>query len=259
VRLEEGGDDDAGPDEYDPNADPGADNDDDFVPLPRQKKGSARPGGPGKVKGSASGKSKEEKEIKMRDERKKPAAAVLPASSTQPTSAKRSRSSDEDPVVPSSPLTPDPAVKPPPMKKPKLPTIKKNKLPPTTTTATTASGSAGPSTPASGKLGGASGLSGQGTPSSVPRKPAATVGNADFDLRNANVYKDLFKTVSALLSTFSPLTVAESVSNRWEIVRLLASIAPTRTRKGKSSIACVTQRVLRDLLYVSRSHGLNTD
>lgn len=104
--------------------------------------------------------------------------------------------------------------RPPPPKKRKLPTIKKNKGP----------GSAGPATPSSvaipskpvistgaQKLGG--GESGKVPPVAVgkTRKPAATVGNADFDLRNASVYADLFKTVRSSVSIFHSFGVTVSL------------------------------------------------
>lgn len=91
---------------------------------------------------------------------------------------------------------------PPPLpKKRKLPTIKKNKP----------SVSAGPATPSQPSV--------PSKPSTTPavgktidesnklpppatgvRKPAATIGSADFDLRKPSVYAELFKTVRSLLA-----------------------------------------------------------
>lgn len=91
----------------------------------------------------------------------------------------------------SLPQNQDALTSPPPKKRTKLPTIKKNKN----------VNSVGPSTPST------TSLPPKPTPAKPPtveagqppvagvRKTPATVGNADFDLRNANVYRELFKTV----------------------------------------------------------------
>lgn len=91
----------------------------------------------------------------------------------------------------SPPQNQDASTPPPPKKRAKLPTIKKNKN----------MNSVGPSTPST------TSLPPKPTPVKPPtveasqppvagvRKTPATVGNADFDLRNANVYRELFKTV----------------------------------------------------------------
>ncbi|KAF9464701.1 hypothetical protein BDZ94DRAFT_460985 [Collybia nuda] len=83
----------------------------------------------------------------------------------------------------------DPSL-PPPKKRPKLPTIKKNKnlnsaMPLTPTTLSL------PSKPTPAKI---PSLDPSQTTTPGVRKTPATVGNADFDLRNANVYRELFKT-----------------------------------------------------------------
>jgi hypothetical protein len=89
----------------------------------------------------------------------------------------------------------EPSPPPPPKKRARLPTIKKNK----------AANSVGPSTPSTSSLPPkpAASLSSAKPPilennqasGAGVRKTPATVGNADFDLRNANVYRELFKTV----------------------------------------------------------------
>lgn len=81
----------------------------------------------------------------------------------------------------------------PPTKKRKLPPIKKNKKP----------GSIGPSTPSTMLKPAASAsapkpITGTNEGSRLPataRKPPATAGNTDFDLRNPSVYAGLFKAV----------------------------------------------------------------
>ena len=82
----------------------------------------------------------------------------------------------------------------PPPKKRKLPTIKKNKSaasagPVTPSTASTVAKPAPPPAP----KGGSSILDGSLLPA---RKPTASTGPADFDLRNQDVYNALFKNVS---------------------------------------------------------------
>lgn len=113
---------------------------------------------------------------------------------------KRPRPSDSEPATdskpPSPPTGPDAAVvvenKEPVLKK-KLPPIKKIKLsdssasspaPTSKATATQAKSEKPKFTPDSAGL--------PPPPSSLPRKPAATAGNADLDLSNADVYKQLF-------------------------------------------------------------------
>ncbi|KAF8894614.1 hypothetical protein BD779DRAFT_853350 [Infundibulicybe gibba] len=96
---------------------------------------------------------------------------------------------DSAPGKPESPPPPKEVTPPPPpAKRRKLPTIKKNKIP----------GSAGPLTPvttAKAVLPSQT-VTAESTllPTTSARKPAATAGNADFDLRNASVYAELFKT-----------------------------------------------------------------
>lgn len=97
---------------------------------------------------------------------------------TPDTSTARSPSQPKDPS-------------PPPTKRRKLPTIKKNKG----TGAVSATVSATGSKPSlAGITKGGIPVLPEGKPTGV-RKTAATVGNADFDLRNASVYRELFKTV----------------------------------------------------------------
>lgn len=113
---------------------------------------------------------------------------------------KRPRPFDSEPATdskpPSPPAGPDATVavetKEPVLKK-KLPPIKKIKLSdpsasspaPTSKTAVTQAKTEKPKFTADG-----AGL--PPPPSSLPRKPAATAGNADLDLSNADVYKQLF-------------------------------------------------------------------
>jgi hypothetical protein len=96
-----------------------------------------------------------------------------------------------------SPSPPRETSPPPATKKRKLPPIKKNK-PAGATGPSTPSGTSAPNKAA--VVAGA-GLSKQGIPEvskpAAVRKTPATAGNADFDLRNESVYRELFKTVGA--------------------------------------------------------------
>lgn len=106
--------------------------------------------------------------------------------------------------------------RPPPPKKPKLPTIKKHK------NAT----SSGPNTPsiasasAPKAIGGLAAKQGAGDPkaANLPR-PAAYVGMTDFDLRNPNVYSELFKTVR-IHTVVTPLSALCSFGFRQAVIRL---------------------------------------
>jgi hypothetical protein len=96
-----------------------------------------------------------------------------------------------------SPSQPRETSPPPAAKKRKLPPIKKNK-PPGATGPSTPSGTSAPNKAATVAV---AGLSKQGLPEvnkpAAVRKTPATAGNADFDLRNESVYRQLFKTVGA--------------------------------------------------------------
>lgn len=106
--------------------------------------------------------------------------------------------------------------RPPPPKKPKLPTIKKHK----NTT------SSGPNTPSMASasapkaIGGLPAKQGAGDskPANLPR-PAAYVGMTDFDLRNPNVYSELFKTVRIHIA-IALLSAACSSGFRQAVIRL---------------------------------------
>ncbi|TFK76442.1 hypothetical protein BDN72DRAFT_235922 [Pluteus cervinus] len=95
-----------------------------------------------------------------------------------------------------SPTTKEPSPAPPPPKKRKLPTIKKNKVvgsgpaTPTTSQANAPNKSA-PHPP--GKAGAES--TSAGPLAHMVQRKAALQGNTDVDLRNANVYAELFKGV----------------------------------------------------------------
>lgn len=170
--------------------------DDDFEPEP--KRGVAKGKGRGIVSSKASkgkgGKPTIEKDITFRDERKLAPPAASSTKQPQPSRAKRPHSkvdNDDDPgfdVVNEKATTPPP----PPPKRPKLPTIKKNKPAPGSTNSTN------PSTPLTrpSLTKTTTGLPQQTGPNGLPaRKPAATANNADFDLRDANVYAQLFTKV----------------------------------------------------------------
>jgi hypothetical protein len=94
-----------------------------------------------------------------------------------------------------SPSPPRETSPPPTAKKRKLPPIKKNK-PAGVPGPSTPSGTSAPNKPVT-----AAGLPKPGLPegpkSAAVRKTPATAGNADFDLRNESVYRELFKSVSA--------------------------------------------------------------
>ncbi|KAH9843082.1 uncharacterized protein C8Q71DRAFT_234314 [Rhodofomes roseus] len=178
--------------------------DDEFEPEPSVSKRSS-----GKTKaakgGARSSRTKakvEEKEIVIRDERKlpppdPPAPKEKPSTSRIPLKRPPSSEDAEVPVESSAAtgtsVPDDPALKaedaePPPPKKRKLPPIKKNKT------------STGPSTPAPAKPPTAVSKVDSSTPAKDPngpvgvaaRKPAAAMGAADFDLRDASVYASLF-------------------------------------------------------------------
>ncbi|KZT09336.1 uncharacterized protein LAESUDRAFT_810942 [Laetiporus sulphureus 93-53] len=194
--------------------------DDDFTPEPAPpslKKAAVTTKSKGSkvgqaAKGSRAKRKEEGKDVHIRDERKLPPSALRGTSreksSGPPIGAKRSLPKEEAVEVTSPVITPSssaPAVekrdKSPPkveeatlpmFKKRKLPTIKKNKP------------SAVPTTPAYSKLP----PSVESKESDVTTKPAnpnplglaggaasklaATLGNADFDLRDASVYAQLF-------------------------------------------------------------------
>jgi len=192
--------------------------DDEFAPSPAQepkgktaRKGSALGGGKGKSK-----IGKDEKVISFKDERKLPVKEESPVT----TGSKRSHlSSDAEATIdptnakPGSPISDhtqantlvDPVVanerdNEPAPKKRKLPTIKKIK------TAGSANSTPGPSAkhgqgPMEELKEKEKDLSGGSTlpplPASLPRKPAATAGNADLDLTNKDVYKQLFSQGNA--------------------------------------------------------------
>lgn len=168
--------------------------DDDFSPSPPADKSKGPRAKFGKGAGASTSKGKkEEREITFKDERKLPAKEAVAGS-------KRPRQDIEGLLNPvagqPTPQSPDPAAantvevalekdQEPVPKKRKLPTIKKIKA------AGSTSSTPGPSSkPATEKDKAASSL--PALPASLPRKPAATAGNADLDLTNKDVYKQLF-------------------------------------------------------------------
>ena len=176
------------PDTEDEYVDRGGDEDEDFAVEPEREqplKGKGKVLGriPRLTKGKATEKRPRAK-LKGEDE-----GAAEPAAT---------------PDAPSVNLThspPSAKEEAPPPKKRKLPTIKKNKsaastgpATPATTTATTV---AKPAPPPASKAGTGT-LEGSILPLPTPsaRKPAALAGQADFDLRNQDVYNLLFKNVS---------------------------------------------------------------
>lgn len=122
--------------------------------------------------------------------------------------------------------TKDKEADPPPPKKRKLPTIKKNKAH-GSTTISTPSGSKPPLVGAS--KGGHTGDDAIkplppplaiSTPAQI-RKPAATIGSADFDLRNASVYAELFKGVSTtVVIVFLSFLTANGCAFRGELLHV---------------------------------------
>jgi len=124
-----------------------------------------------------------------------------------PIGSKRPRPLDSEPAIDSNPPSPLAGVTVPienrePVLKKKLPPIKKIKLSDSTAsspistskTTTTLARTEKPRFTVEG-----AGL--PPPPSSLPRKPAATAGNADLDLSNVDVYKQLF-SVSSLIVVF---------------------------------------------------------
>lgn len=160
----------------------------DFEPSPPSDHWGKAGRGKSAKSGGARGKgkvSKEEKEITFKDERKS-----FPAGGS-----KRARQGSEE--VADGPSSPDPHPNPaevePAAKKRKLPTIKKIK---TASTSSTPVPSTKPTVEApkdknSGSL--------PPLPPNLPRKPAATAGNADLDLTNKDVYKQLFSVGASFL------------------------------------------------------------
>lgn len=169
------------PDTEDEYVDRGADDEEDFAVEPEREqplKGKGKVLGriPRLTKGKATEKRPRAK-LKGEDEGAGEPIATPDAPTHSPPSAKEEA---------------------PPPKKRKLPTIKKNKsaastgpATPTTSTATTVAKPAPP--PASKAVTGT--LEGSILPLPM-RKPAALAGQADFDLRNQDVYNSLFKNVS---------------------------------------------------------------
>ncbi|KAF5380973.1 hypothetical protein D9615_003954 [Tricholomella constricta] len=176
------------------------DDDEDFVnEVKRQSKLTAKVKAKGgKAKASKDGDALTKEERKALHGRLQPNSTEV----SQAAGTKRSRASSkaEDAAIdvvgdmntrpdtrsPSQPREPSS----PPPKKRKFPTIKKNK-PPGTAFGSTSSAKA-PSAAASAKL--AVPIPEAAKPPAYgARKTPATLGNADFDLRNANVYNELFK------------------------------------------------------------------
>ncbi|KAF7789514.1 hypothetical protein EIP86_000460 [Pleurotus ostreatoroseus] len=174
-------DDEAGGD-YREEDDPGAEDDDDFSPEPSVRKGVGM-GTKIKGKGSRIGsKGPVDKDIIIaKDERR----SIPPTIGLPPKRALE----EEDPIDVES-VAKEPT--PPPLKKRKLPTIKKNKP----SAGSTASSTPSTSKPVPKPEASAAGSSGNGTGTDAfalgQRKTAANLGNADFDLRDASVYAQLF-------------------------------------------------------------------
>lgn len=171
--------DEEGEEEYDePEPEPVTDDDDDFAP--ERETWKKKPGA--KSKGKGVKRNKEDAPIVVKDERKSvPPVALAPNGAP---SGKRSHPPEDEESIDVETVTKE--LSPPPLKKRKLPPIKKNKPP---TAASTAS-----STP-SGKPGVKPTEKDAFALPTPVRKPAATIGNADFDLRDASVYAQLFTKV----------------------------------------------------------------
>lgn len=158
--------------------------DEDFVPDPTTTKRAATAKSKMKIgkvgKGSKAGKG--DSDIPMKDE-SRPRAATSRGVSADDDEVDESKREKRGKSVSSKDPTP------PPPKRPKLPPIKKNKpfgtpVAPAPIIKPTAKPTAPPAK----------------TDLAIPvpgtRKPAATANNADFDLRDANVYASLFAKVS---------------------------------------------------------------
>jgi len=149
------------------------------------------------TKGPRGKSSKENKEIVDKDERQ---PGQNPNDSTnRPPNVSRTDTetvvdvigetakTPERPTIPVTEPTKEPTPPAAPPKKRKLPPIKKIK-----TSGSVALSSAVPQKlPGKGDVG--------ETPKAPARTPAASIGNADFDLRKPSVYAELFKSVSILL------------------------------------------------------------
>lgn len=170
-----------------------ASGDDNFSPSPppEKAKGSRIKFGKGPGASKSKGK-KEEREITFKDERKLQAKEAS-AGSKRPRqdiegllnpAMDRPMSQSPDPTTTNSMEAALEKDQEPVPKKRKLPTIKKIK------NAGSNSSTPGPSKPTTEKDKNASSL--PSLPSNLPRKPAATAGNADLDLTNKDVYKQLF-------------------------------------------------------------------
>ncbi|KAF8628331.1 hypothetical protein AX15_003876 [Amanita polypyramis BW_CC] len=194
------------PDTEDEYVDAGGDDDDFAVEPDRPPKGKGR--APMKVGKQSRGKMKTDvADIPIKDERRKVMAKASDATATGAAKRSRPKAKGEDDGVGERVPTPDtpaanlthspPSVKDeaPPPKKRKLPTIKKNKsaAPAGPATPSTTSTAAKPAPPPAPK-GGSSLLDGSLLPPPTnTRKSAALAGQADFDLRNQDVYNALFK------------------------------------------------------------------
>lgn len=204
--------------------------DEDFSPEPRpttSKKAAAtakvKHGKLTTGKGTKNNAKKNDKEIVIRDERKipPPATSTPKEKPSMPTGSKRPPPKDEDEdmdidvsgttradspdkskVAPPTKLE-DPA--PPPLKKRKLPTIKKNK----TSTAPSTPSTAKPSISDEKKDATTTATTASTLVGVAARKPAATAGNADFDLRDKSVYAQLFNKVRSL----GPIVEFQQVHN----------------------------------------------
>lgn len=126
------------------------------------------------------------------------------------TGTKRPRPLDSEPVMDSKPPSPPTgsdmtaAEVKEPLQKKKLPPIKKIKLSDSSASSPVSTSKA---TPIQVKIEKPkfnvdnTGL--PAPPSSLPRKPAATAGNADLDLLNADVYKQLFSVSSRIIVLYT--------------------------------------------------------
>jgi hypothetical protein len=186
----------------------------DFVPSPPLR---AVQGKSSMASGVKKRSKREEKEIISKDERK------LSKERTSTThGSKRSRQDVEDiadpvsdkhgsntpePTIPADPINESGKEREPVTKKRKLPAIKKIK------NVGSASSTPAPSLKQEAAEGGKEKDSNPGggdalppLPSTVQRKPAATAGNADLDLTNMDVYKQLFSVCTGINTGLPELT-----------------------------------------------------
>ncbi|KAH9952134.1 hypothetical protein B0H21DRAFT_880312 [Amylocystis lapponica] len=229
------------------------DSDEEFTPEPAHappKRGAAamkaKTGkGSAAAKGGKAKSRKEEKEINIRNERRLPPPVASTSKEGSPVlSSKRPRPKSEAVDSPTPPpvtsvvdtkdIEPPAREVSPPFKKRKLPTIKKNKPANANSTAS--------STPSSAKLPEKKGLI--DTPprpplavgtAPVPRKSAATINNADVDLRDASVYAQLFTKPGSSTPNSGLNRKEKEEERRKELNRMREEARAKRTEEAKQA------------------------